>query len=749
MPRVSPAIALAAAMAAPLFCCWTSSSFAQAQPAPTPTNPDAPPPLTPPQPANSPLVQQADTFWHFAKVAKYDLAAAEGKKLIDSGASSTDLLAAFQTVANDHGDQLFETLFKWSTIDPLKDVSQGIIGKLKEGQTAMYTDPKWIGDQVARMSVNQRGAAIGLANLRQSGEFAAPIMVDVLRDPNKRNLHTATRQGLVSLGRQVLNPLVAVLESKDTATLTTIVGVLGDVGYPDAAPYIARVYANNQPGMAEVKSAAGRALAKLGYNDPASIKAADMFYDLGEKFYYGNVSIVLDPRFPDAHIWSWDDAKGLTYKDVPQPIFNQIMSQRACEYALKLDPNRGDVVSLWLAANNRREADIPEGKTDPTHEGPDAHFYNVALGTQYCNAALSRALKDRTPAVALKVVKSLQEIIGQSNMFQGAGGEGGKEPIIGALLFPNRPVRYEAAIAVGSAFPTQPFNGQETVVPTLAEAVSTSGKPNVVIVSPDQNAANAMKEALKDAANADTGTNVETANAAAGRMPNVDVAIIDARNNKDADAIGESPRLRGVPKVIIVEDKASPYVAAEVQSPLINTIVAGSNAPDGAALGAAMTKARERMGAAAMDDKTAESYALRSAQLLERLALSRGQVLDVTAAQPALMRALEDPRIEIAKTSAGVLGLINNKEAQTALAAKATDDKANDDLKIAVFKGLARSAKFNGNQLDANMVEAVQKVVETNQNLQVRSAAAEAQGALNLPADRAKTLIINQSQVGK
>ena len=54
-----------------------------------------------------------------------------------------------------------------------------------------------------------------------------------------------------------------------------------------------------------------------------------------------------------------------------------------------------------------------------------------------------------------------------------------------------------------------------------------------------------------------------------------------------------------------------------------------------------------------------------------------------------------------------------------------------------------------GNQLDPNSVEAVQKVVETNQNLQVRSAAAEAQGALNLPAERAKNLIINQSQVGK
>src|SRR4051812_44207265 len=163
----------------------------------------------------------------------------------------------------------------------------------------MFTDPKWIGDQVARLSVNQRAFDMAMANLRQAGEFAAPVMVDVLRDPNKKNLHSMTREGLRRLGRQVLNPLVAVLESKDTGTLTTIIGVLGDMGHPDAAPYIARVYASNQPGMEEVKSAAARALAKFGYNEPGSIKPADMFYDLGEKFYYGNVGILPDQRFPD------------------------------------------------------------------------------------------------------------------------------------------------------------------------------------------------------------------------------------------------------------------------------------------------------------------------------------------------------------------------------------------------------------------------------------------------------------------
>ncbi|MDB5323148.1 MAG: hypothetical protein JWN40_4779 [Phycisphaerales bacterium] len=785
LPRVLSAVVISAAMATPLVSTsrlWADAPAdagikpapkpaapapADAPPAPAPVappapapvapvvpapgapaSPDAPPALTP-IPAANPLTMSVENFWHYAKIAKYDLASAEGQKILASGASAADILQAFQAVTSERKDELFDTLFKWLNVEPMKDVSEKLIAKLKEGQTGMFTDPKWIMDQVGRLSVNERAFEGALANLRNAGEFAAPIMIDVLRDPGKKAWHSQTRRGLVRLGRQVLNPLVAVLESKDHGTLITVMGILGEIGYDAASPYIARVYASKDNGMEEVKAAAARALTHLA-TDPQS-KPADLFNDLAEKFYYMNAAIAPDPRYPDAHVWYWDETKGLMNKDVPPQIFSDIMSMRCSEYALKLDPSRADSVSLWLAANNKREAELPEGKTDATHEGPDAHFYNVALGTQYCNAVLSRALHDRSAPVALKVVKSLQEIVGQSNLFQGPANADDKQPIVSALQFPDRLVRFESAIAIGSAFPQQPFAGQELVVPTLAEAIGNTGKPNVVIVAPDVNAANAIKESLKDAVRADTGSDAQSATAAAGRLPSVDVLVVDSRGGKDTDAVLMSPRGKGVAKVVIVETKASPYVAAEMDNQLVNTLVAGApgTAPDAAALTAAITKALGRAGSAAMDPKVSETYAQRAASLLEKLAISHGQVLDINAAAPALMRALEDPRVEIAKSSANVLAMINSKEAQAAIAAKALDEKTADDLKIATFKALAMSAKASGNQLDANTTDALQKAVETSANLPVKAAAAEAQGALNLPADRAKNLIINQSQVGK
>jgi len=238
-------------MATPLI--PTSHLYAQAPAGgAAPTNPDAPPPLQAAA-APNPLAAGAEDYWHFAKTAKYDLAVQAGQKLLDANPNPQELLAAFQGVASERRDDLFETLFKWLNVDPMKDVTQKLLQKLKEGQTGMVTDPKWITDQVQRLAVNERSFEMALVNLRNAGEFAAPIMVDTLRDQGKRNLHGATRRALVRLGRQVLNPLVATLESKDQGTLVTMIGVLGDIGYPDAAPYTARIEESTKPGMEEVK----------------------------------------------------------------------------------------------------------------------------------------------------------------------------------------------------------------------------------------------------------------------------------------------------------------------------------------------------------------------------------------------------------------------------------------------------------------------------------------------------------------
>jgi hypothetical protein len=89
---------------------------------------------------------------------------------------------------------------------------------------------------------------------------------------------------------------------------------------------------------------------------------------------------------------------------------------------------------------------------------------------------------------------------------------------------------------------------------------------------------------------------------------------------------------------------------------------------------------------------------------------------------------------------------MDGTEIQPALLQKASDDKTTDDLKIVLFKALATNARNFGKKLDDDQVGIVQKVVAAAPNVDVRTAAGEARGALDLPADQAKQLIIGQAK---
>jgi hypothetical protein len=85
---------------------------------------------------------------------------------------------------------------------------------------------------------------------------------------------------------------------------------------------------------------------------------------------------------------------------------------------------------------------------------------------------------------------------------------------------------------------------------------------------------------------------------------------------------------------------------------------------------------------------------------------------------------------------------------QAGLLTVGAEDKTADDVKISLFKSLSNNAKYFGNKLEPQQIETLAKLVEGAPNLEVRSAAAEAHGALNLPPDQAKGLILKQAKIG-
>jgi hypothetical protein len=243
-------------------------------------------------------------------------------------------------------------------------------------------------------------------------------------------------------------------------------------------------------------------------------------------------------------------------------------------------------------------------------------------------------------------------------------------------------------------------------------------------------------------------TTPDEAIATAVALPAVDVIVVsEDMGPEEVDRLfalaRANARLRGAARLVMTNTGASRYEELRVSDPLMST----TQAKDAQNLKTAIIQARTSGGALPMDPQIANEYATRAANLMLKVASSRGQVFDLMAAKPTLLSGLSDPRPNIVMLAGEVLAMLNDREAQGAILATASDEKTADEVKISLFKSLATSAKFWGNLLDTAQIDTLQNVVDTAANLQVRSAAAEAHGALNLPADQAKKLIVEQSKV--
>jgi hypothetical protein len=689
------------------------------------------------------LLRTVEDFWHYAKIARYDLAVAQGQRVLEFSDRPQDVLRAFETGPGQR-DNLDQWLLRWQRVDELRDISTQIIRVLNEGQFQRRSDPEHILENIRRLSRGERAYQIGIGRLRESGELAIPFMIDLLRNVDEREHHASIRRGLRDMGRTALSPLLAATEMQDGQTLIAVATALGEIGYDVSVPYLARL-AQREDAPEGVRSVAAQALARMGAGDARQLDVADLYYQLGERFYYNNAAIAADPRQPVAFVWFWEDGRGLYKRNVPPEIFNEIMAMRAAEYVLKHDADYAGAISLWLAANYKREVELPEGQTDTTRaeDQPDAHYYGVSAGAQYLNEALARALRDRTAPVALRVTYSLQEIAGESNLFTGPQ----EPPVISAMAFPDRLVRYRAAFTIASSLPQQQFPEQGRVVPLLAEAVAQTGRPTVLILTPERDELNRLVSGLEPEYTAAGGTSAEQAVNAADRLPSVDVILISEEAGPQQierllDLAADNPRLDQAPRVIVTRTAASPWQSWAVENPMLHT----TQAREPQVLQGVLNDARRAGAVLPMDQQLATEVALEAANLLEWLAISRGQVLDVSVAEPVLLGALEDERPEIVMAVGNVLALIDSARAQSALLGKASDAEVDRDVRISLYNSVATSAKFYGNNLSDSEVETLRRAVAQETDLSVRSAAAEAHGALNLPVDQSRQLILEQSR---
>lgn len=738
-----------------------------AVPAPAQDAAAPPPPAT--QPAKAPsdlsLEQLFADYLHFVRMGAVREAEAFAAALMNRKPAATDLLQLADKYRNSR-----ETLQTAIAGGSMANGAMQVLELIRAGEVERRKSADQITGAIAMLSGTPVQRTVGIERLRHAGEYAIPWMIATLSDAGKKDLHPFIERSLAAIGKPAVNPLVVALRSPRDAVCQSVMDALGELGYPQALPYLRRIA--TAPDRTEaVRNTAASAIARILARNPgtADLPPAEAFLALAEQYYADTPSLRPDPREELANVWYYrDDAvKPIA---VPRRIFMEVMCMRSCESAIAMQPTTPMAVSLWSAANFRREAKLgmnvqsvdadPKALADATRpEGyPRSLYFARCFGARAALLTLARGIQDRDTAVTLGAATALDGIASANDLL---GSEEARQATIQALRFPDLRTRITVALGLARSRPPAAFPGATEVVPVLASALDLRSRSVVLIADPDANSRRVLEE-LAGRAGATTIATPGVAEAmsrARAEATHIDLVVL-ATDAQDPDVpaalalLRKDPALELAPIMLAVKPGGTGVaIKAFEADPRVERLslarTTDLNDEAVAALQAAFmdgwARGRAGRGLLPFSDEEALWLSLSAAEALRLIAVSGTSIFQFAAAEPALIRACSHPVEEMRIRAAAALAWSPTPAAQTAIATLALGPEGSDAQRITGMAILAESAKRFGKRLPTDVAVTIAKVAMHEASLPIRTAASQALGALNTEPDLAIEILRTQS----
>jgi hypothetical protein len=689
---------------------------------------------------------QWDEFMHYAMIGRWDLAQGYGEALIESDPNPVQILNLSQS---DRYIDSYKKLLLMRGVVSLDQVASKVLKIIEQGRYMERTDTDRIRDEVARLSTTPRGMLLAVERLKDSGEWAIPVMIQALRNPDRREEFANIIWAIPQIGKEAVNPLLVVLQQcKELDIQLVALQALADLRYAIALPYMQELIESPKSSQA-LQEAAAHSMEQLAQNRRASLSSAALeFKFLAEGYYDQRDSLRVPENQDKATVWFWDQQEGLVFEQVPRGAFDELMSMRSCENALRLNPNLSSAVSLWLSAFFRLEA---EGYDQPEYfveNHPDAPTYALSSGPEYLHQVLARSLNNRNQAVSLATIKVLQRNSGQKSLLFSLGQ---RQPLLDALTYPDREVRFSAALTIGSALPTEPFDDSHLIIPLLAEILQQRGNRYALVIDPDQQRRNQMIADLQNSgmyAEVAGDGMVATAVEQGRNFPSLEhLFISDQVQNPDIqESLGfleKDHRFAFCPTFIYCDSRNVAAAEALEGDHSFVKVVDQERLLDN--LQELEREIMYRNHASIFDQEKADGYAAMAAEVLRELAITGSRVLPLDNAELALISASLDSRPEIERAAIETLGRLDSLKAQRQVAAIGISLETPMDVRLLALNNLSASAKSYGNLLLSEQINELERIATSlDEEVLLRNIAAEAYGALNLPSKKISHFITDQ-----
>lgn len=677
-------------------------------------------------------------FVFYANTANPDMAAGSAQALLESGMSDAELATLLDELSTISSQRYQDALMHAQGMANLRDLAGELDRRIENGRRDLARDPDRIDEAIQMLTQNLRAKRLGQGRLVAAGEYAVPSLLREISTGRDEALKLECQNVLVRIGKQAVTPLAEVLPYLDPVTQRVVCDVLGEIGYSHAAPQLLEL-AQDETASAPVRDAARRAFSRVGGVGDASLSV--LYANVGQQYFKEAGSLLAWPEEDRNIIWFADPQLGLQATSVPTPIFGEVMAMRRTAKALELDPRNRGALSLFVAANLKRENDMPDGGVDPVYG--EAHyspqFYATVFGTQVCLDVLGMAIDNFDTPLVRDAMEALAKTTGGSNLF--AYGSG-RQPLLEALRYPDRRTQYEAALTLGRALPTTSFPGDFSVVPTLASAVRSGNVNYALVVADDEEDRRVWSQILAPLGFQVVGQGPTMASMRPdiAQAVGIDLVIVKRRSVKDAlDTVSEvrtGAKTGAAPVIVLAAALDQPELRRELAEDFRVRVTAPVAEQE--AFSALVDDLLLRAVGGRMTEAESEMYAIEAISVLRDIAIAGNSVYKVSDAQASLIEALNTREGGTRLLVADVLAYIDSDEAQRALfdAALAASDVEQIDLLARV----ADSVKRIGDRAEQRHIDALVELVANSEG-ELAEAAARVHGALNIEASQAVKLL--------
>ncbi|MCD4824054.1 MAG: hypothetical protein K8S55_05565 [Phycisphaerae bacterium] len=684
------------------------------------------------------LAEQWSDFLHYINIARPKIAASYGQAILDAGTTPREIYM----LSINKTDSL-ETLRKGAKLEGLGELVKKYRQAIEKGYLAWRSDPAQIEESIKMLHRSLEGYRLGISRLADSGEYAIPLLLQKLMDEKTPQVQ---RERIVTmlhkLGPVAVRGYSVALQAKDTQFVGFVANALKQIEYPAALPRLREALLRKDLPEETRKAITAAIISCNGGSDSALKKSpAELFYAQAVKYYNRNDSLRPDPRYDNAFVWFWKPATGAQQILVPKEILCDIYAMRMSRLALKHDTTFSPAVPLWLSACVRREVDLPEGKTDPLwpKERPKAAFYTLASSPRYLQQVLGRALKDGNVAIAKAVIRSMSKTTGPVSLIKPL--DGGAQPLVSAMGYPDRNVRFLAGETLTLAMPTKDFAGSAMVMSLLNEALRQSGKKYALVIAANDKKRNTLKDAVRAAGYEVLSTpDIRQALTVAQQAIGLDAVIV----GPDTLTLPVIRRFRGTTNfyympIVVTKPTAQMNSLAAKDGKIV--ILNPTKIGDEAAVAKALAKAMALSAGKALSEDEALAWAIRAANAIRTVGERDKSIYNLRRTVDSLSAAAGSKSAKLQIAASRALAVINSDKAQREIVALALKADADEAVRIAAFNAASESVRRYGNKCIDAQCKALVEMVAAPKAGELLKAAAQLLGTMNLTSEKMPKLI--------